>query len=661
MKINLLVLSCILYFSGVYSQTFEQTVSGYYYNQDFPGRNVLITQVGDYLMVGKSLAINGLSSILLSRFHKDGPRLWTNNFETGEYANYRLSINAAQGNGYFVIASGPYLSRIIQTDQNGTRLWTKNISYGKYEDNGPLLLGTDSAGFLLCGTRELGAEENYQRVISMSLVDTSGIIRDGKIIRGTRHLTLQSIIKTSEEGWFISGRCGYVYPEGSDLFLAKTGMEGDTIWIKEYPEIRNIKNSSACQLKNNQFMITGTYISETSFQDRIFILWLDKNGNKILLKQFEDDRYQAFSVIQTFDNGFALTGSTEAIGNGQKDLMILKTDILGQTQWMVTYGGEYDDCGFEIHQTTDSGYIVAGATESYGQDNTCLIRTNAAGDVACRLDHSRFFSPVIYSVSADSQTGTVVINYKPVTGSSTILLYKESAVPGSFLLVNKKENNEPGIIYDSTALSGKRSYKYLMRIINECGDTSLTSTLHGTMFLEAFAGGNNSRNLIWNQYTGAEVQTYVILRGTLQNSLTELDFVPGMVTSYSDLNPPSGIVYYQIKALLLGEGSDQAHTQPISYSNIASLFVFDNSGVPFREPIILYPNPAFSDMTVDFPNQGNDKFTVSLLDLSGRIVRLIDGIYTNRFVFKRNNLPSGFYIFQLKGPGVLYRTNVIME
>ena len=661
MKINLLIATGLFCLCNNYGQTFEQSFSGYYYNQDFPGRNILITEDGAYVLAGKSLAINGLSSLALSMFYKDGTRLWANNYETGEYLDFRISVEASANNGFVVIASGSHLTRIIQTDRTGRRLWTKSINYGKYEDNGPFLLTTDSTGFLLCGTRELGEEENFRRIISLRMVDTSGNISNEKTISSDRHLTLHSMVKAIDGTFLITGHTGFIYPEGSNLFVARTDQEGDTIWAKEFTEITNLRNSSSCQLKNKQFIVTGTYRSEVSFQDRIFILWLDKDGNKVLFKTFTGEMSQAYSIIQTSDNGFAISGCTESLGNGRKDVMILKTDILGQTQWIVTFGGEYDDCGYEIRQTADSGYIVAGATESYGQDHSYMIKTDKMGRVVCRLDHSRFFSPQIRSVSTDYRAEKVMISYEPVPGNAKILLYKESALPGSFLLVNRKENNESGIIYDSTALPDVRSYKYLIRVINECQDTSLASTLHGTIFLEAFTGGNNTRNLIWNQYTGAEVQTYVILRSTLGDFFTELDFVPGMVTSYSDLNPPNGMVNYKVKALLQKEGSDFSNPQDTSCSNVVSFSEIISDWTRSDEPVSVYPNPVTSSVTIEFPGSGNKGYTVTVVDLSGKVIRSFKEIYGHSFVFQRTGIPPGFYIIQLKGPGIIYREGVVFE
>ena len=61
----------------------------------------------------------------------------------------------------------------------------------------------------------------------------------------------------------------------------------------------------------------------------------------------------------------------------------------------------------------------------------------------------------------------------------------------------------------------------------------------------------------------------------------------------------------------------------------------------------IYPNPMVAYSNVEFDNSSNDVFDFLLLDMSGRTVKLISGITSNRFVVHRENLKSGIYIYRL--------------
>ncbi len=659
MKVIISLLLCLIAVTPLRSQTFETTISGYYYNPVTPGNSIIVNEEGDYLIAGKSRPIDGLNSLVLSKFGNAGNRLWINNFETGEYVNYQLCLHNTTDGGYLLTATGPYEIRLIKTDELGEREWSKSINSGRYEDKNPVLLPTDSTDFVIFGTKVLGPEDKYVRYIACERVDTGGIIVSEKQIGDFKQLSLQSVIRTSDGGYIITGYIGFPYTDGSMLLVCRTDNKGDKIWAQLFEGIVNVKNSCVRQISNEQFIITGTITSSSSLQDRIFFLWLDKDGNKILFRELPGDLNRAFSVIQTFDDGFAFAGSTASMGNGQEDLLIIKTNILGQTEWISTFGGALTDRGYDIKQTPDSGFIVTGSTESYGSNNTYLLKTNLSGDVSCRLDHKKFFEPVIHSVSTDLNSEDVVLFYEPVYGDSEILLYKETALLGSFLLVNRKPGNPSGLIYDSTAIPSLRSYNYKIHIINECGDTSLPSKTHGTIFLEAYAGGS-SRNLFWNRYEGAEVETFEILRGTTEENMTALNWVPGHINNFSDTNPPEGSVYYRIKGILAENSQVESGTGHTSLSNIASLIGVNAYSADLSDNLIIAPNPVSTVSGISFPNSANDEYILSVYELTGRLIYRSPSITDSHFEFNRMGIGAGIYLIELRGPEI-YRARIIID
>jgi hypothetical protein len=83
---------------------------------------------------------------------------------------------------------------------------------------------------------------------------------------------------------------------------------------------------------------------------------------------------QVLSIQQTTDGGYITTGNTasidgDVIGNhGGNDFWVVKLSTTGSLEWSKALGGSDHDRPYEIQQTTDDGFIVAGDSGSNDGD-----------------------------------------------------------------------------------------------------------------------------------------------------------------------------------------------------------------------------------------------------------------------------------------------------
>jgi hypothetical protein len=83
-----------------------------------------------------------------------------------------------------------------------------------------------------------------------------------------------------------------------------------------------------------------------------------------------------FNIQQTADEGYIVAGVTYSTDSdvtanqGEADYWIVKMSATGTIQWQKTLGGSAEDYAFSIQQTADGGYIVAGLTNSTDGDIT---------------------------------------------------------------------------------------------------------------------------------------------------------------------------------------------------------------------------------------------------------------------------------------------------
>ncbi|MCX7720654.1 MAG: hypothetical protein N2Z64_05155 [Dictyoglomus thermophilum] len=83
-----------------------------------------------------------------------------------------------------------------------------------------------------------------------------------------------------------------------------------------------------------------------------------------------------------------ITGITSSFGAGGSDVFIIKLNSNGNLVWQKTFGGSNNDLANFIQQTTDGGYIVAGATMSYGAGgyDFYILKLDTNGNTGPYLD-----------------------------------------------------------------------------------------------------------------------------------------------------------------------------------------------------------------------------------------------------------------------------------
>jgi hypothetical protein len=87
------------------------------------------------------------------------------------------------------------------------------------------------------------------------------------------------------------------------------------------------------------------------------------------------------SVQQTTDGGFIVVGETYSFGAGGTDVYLIKTNAQGDTLWTRTYGGSRCEMGRDVRQTSDGGYVITGSIWTYGVGDTdlYLVKTDSSG------------------------------------------------------------------------------------------------------------------------------------------------------------------------------------------------------------------------------------------------------------------------------------------
>jgi hypothetical protein len=203
---------------------------------------------------------------------------------------------------------------------------------------------------------------------------------------GTANDIGYAVQQTSDGGYIIAGQTLSFGAGDSDVYLIKTDAAGALMWSQTYGGIGGDEALSVAETTDGGYVLAGrSTISEPDQgSDNVYVIRTDAAGNMLWSKTYGGTGIdQGKSVVETTDHGFAVAGYTRSFGAGSADAYLVKTDDAGNVIWSQTYGGISTDVGEEVQQTADGGYIVVGATASFGSGSLdiYLVKTDAAGDI----------------------------------------------------------------------------------------------------------------------------------------------------------------------------------------------------------------------------------------------------------------------------------------
>ncbi len=392
MKKLILSFSFLLASVFVYSQImFEKHYGG---TSDEHGNYVFQTEDGGYIISGYTQSYGaGGHDIYIIKTDGLGNSVWTKTYG-GLGDDQTTALKKTYDNGYIIggLTSSfdlpDYNAYCIKINQNGDTLWTRNYGGNNYDDCTAILQTIDHGFALLGNTTSYGSASSSIYLIRINeLGDTLWTKTYQKKISNLG----SNIIQTNDGGFLITGTTSITFVSNTkDIFLIKTNISGDTLWTKVIGGSGDDWGFSALELSDGSIMISGVTNSYGAGGYDIFMCKLQSYGEEIWMKTYGGVNDEWGQITQqTNDLGYIITGSTNSFGNGNEDVYIIKTDMVGDTLWTRTFGGTGVDWGSCAQQTSDNGYIITGKTSSFGNaDDIYLIKTNESGNVAGINDYS---------------------------------------------------------------------------------------------------------------------------------------------------------------------------------------------------------------------------------------------------------------------------------
>lgn len=252
-------------------------------------------------------------------------------------------------------------------------LWTRTYG-GELPDRAYCIDETHDGGFIIAGKTE-----NFPYGIYLVMINSQAETLWTRTYNEPDNC-IYSIQQTVDGEFIMAGSFSASGTGGHDFFIMKTDNRGDTLWTRRFGGDCDDVAYSVKETSEGGYIAVGYYKRPISYMfcdsDDIYIVKLDPGGDTewtIILEDPNDDI--AYDVQQTSDGGYVIAGTKGSPGN--KDYYLVKTNGLGDTLWTRTYGGTAIDRCYALDHTSDGGYVLSGKTTRSG---IWIVKTDSNGD-----------------------------------------------------------------------------------------------------------------------------------------------------------------------------------------------------------------------------------------------------------------------------------------
>jgi uncharacterized delta-60 repeat protein len=329
--------------------------------------------------VGSILSVVSIALLISSLCYGDE---WAMTYDGHDHYDSASSVQETSDGGYIVAGWTQYPGSdqhdfwVLRLASDGRTTWENSYDRTDY-DYASCIQQTADDGYIVAGRSGVSSGGPYDFWV-LKLNPDGHIDGDGSIAWQKTYDAdsgddyAYSIQQTADDGYIVAGKTSSAL-SSDDFWVLKLDDNGDIAWQKTYGGADKDIAYSIQQTTDDGYIVAGYTGSSGAGDYDFWVLKLnpdgDPSGDGSIAWQKTyggTQRDIASSIQETTDGGYVVAGRTQSFSAGDYDFWVLKLNSNGTVAWEKTYGQFYADYASSIHQTTDSGYIVAGHTRSFG-------------------------------------------------------------------------------------------------------------------------------------------------------------------------------------------------------------------------------------------------------------------------------------------------------
>lgn len=378
------------------------------------GRCIQQTQDGGYIVGGSTTGFGAENvDFFLLKFSQAGAPEWMKKIGIG-WIDSVYSIQQTQDSGYMIIAA--YYSAtppagweilLSKFSQAWEHMWSRKIGGGA-SDVCYSFLETADGGYIITGyTRSYGAGSSDIFLLKFS---SAGTLEWKRTIGGSGEDKGYLVHQTEDGGYMVVGCTKSFWEYSWNILLSKFSSMGTPCWTRIFGGPGNDYVCSARSTLDGGYIVTGWTDGFGAGEKDILLSKFSPEGmcewTTIMGGTGTDIGY---SVQQTQDGGYIVIGTTNSFGPANYNVILSKFSETGIHEWTRMLGEEGSDVGYSVQQTQDNGYIITGWTDSFTPDTpqVLLSKFSPAG-TTCR---GNFVLPTVTSVALSMEMPNAIVNY----------------------------------------------------------------------------------------------------------------------------------------------------------------------------------------------------------------------------------------------------------
>lgn len=228
--------------------------------------------------------------------------------------------------------------------------------------------------------------------------------------------SVESFQQTADSGYIIAGNT-----RSNAAFVLKTGPTGSEQWNKTFAgKFSDNRAVSILQTFDGGYLITGsTSTCRNDCPDDVWLIKMSTQGQEQWNLTLGRTGYEEMVFVrQTTDGGYILIENTDS-HTLFSDISFVKVDSNGNMQWNNTLGGIGQDKAYSVSQVP-GGYIIAGHTDSYGAGDFdfWLVKTDTKGEEQWNNTYGGYYGDWVYSLQQTHDYGYIIAGVTNSFGAS---------------------------------------------------------------------------------------------------------------------------------------------------------------------------------------------------------------------------------------------------